>query len=157
DGKLITVQHYDQLGRIRLTRSLESGNPAEATDETKGIKIQTRYFAGDAGNQNGYELVSAPYRAGTFGAASGEPGMSWKRTKFDKVGRVTEAETFVGATPPAPWGGNLISSGRITTEYGADFTTVTDQAFKKRRSYTDALGRLSKVIEAPNELNYETS
>jgi hypothetical protein len=36
DGKLIAVQHYDQLGRICLTRRLESGNPAEATDKTKG-------------------------------------------------------------------------------------------------------------------------
>jgi Rhs family protein len=69
DGKLITIQHYDQLGRICLTRRLESGNPAEATDKTKGVKIQTRYFAGDAGNPNGYELVSAPYRAATSGAA----------------------------------------------------------------------------------------
>ena len=142
DGKLIAIQHYDQLGRICLTRRLESGNPAEATDKTKGVKIQTRYFAGDAGNPNGYELVSAPYRAATSGAAGGEPGMAWKRTKFDKGGRVIEVETFVGATPPAPWGGNSVSSGKFTTEYDAEFTTVTDQAGKKRRSRVDALGRL---------------
>ena len=34
--------------------------------------------------------------------------------------------------------------------------TVTDQAGKKRRSETDALGRLIKVIEDPGDLNYET-
>ena len=147
DGKLITIQHYDQLGRICLTRRLESGNPAEATDKTKGVKIQTRYFAGDAGNPNGYELVSAPYRAATSGAAGGEPGMAWKRTKFDEGGRFIEVETFVGATPPAPWGGNSISSGKLTTEYDAEFTTVTDQAGKKRRSRVDALGRLVRVDE----------
>jgi len=157
DGKLITVEHYDQLGRIRLARKLESGIPAEATDETKGIKTQTRYFAGDAGNQNSYELVSAPYRAGTSGEAGGEPGMAWKRTKFDKGGRVNYVETFVGATPPFPWGGNSVSTGYIMTEYDADITTATDQAFKRRRSQADALGRLIKVIEAPGELNYETS
>jgi RHS repeat-associated protein len=147
DGKLITVQHYDQLGRICLTRRLESGNPAEATDKTKGVKIQTRYFAGDAGNPNGYELVSAPYRAATSGAAGGEPGMAWKRTKFDNGGRVIEGETFVGATPPVPWGSNSISSGKFTTEYDAEYTTVTDQAEKKRRSRVDALGRLVRVDE----------
>jgi len=147
DGKLISIQHYDQLGRICLTRRLESGNPAEATDKTKGVKIQTRYFAGDAGSPNGYELVSAPYRAATSGAAGGEPGMAWKRTKFDKGGRVIEVETFVGATPPAPWGGASVSSGKFTTEYDAEFTTVTDQAGKKRRSRVDALGRLIRVDE----------
>ena len=150
DGKLITVQHYDQLGRIRLTRRLESGNPAEATDETKGIKIQPRYFAGNKDNPadpNAYELVSAPYRATTSGAAGGEPGMAWKRTKFDKGGRVIEIETFVGATLPAPWGSNLIPSGKFTTEYDAEFTTVTDQALKKRRSRVDGLGRLVRVDE----------
>jgi RHS repeat-associated protein len=147
DGKLIAIQHYDQLGRICLTRRLESGDPAEATDKTKGVKIQTRYFTGDAGNQNGYELVSAPYRAATSGAAGGEPGMAWKRTKFDKGGKVIEVETFVGATPPAPWGGNSVSSGKFTTEYDAEFTTVTDQAGKKRRSRVDALGRLVRVDE----------
>jgi RHS repeat-associated protein len=147
DGKLISVQHYDQLGRICLTRRLESGNPAEATDKTKGVKIQTRYFAGDAGNPNGYELVSAPYRAATSGTAGGEPGMAWKRTKFDKGGRCIEVETFVGATPPAPWGGASVSSGKFTTEYDAEFTAVTDQAGKKRRSRVDALGRLVRVDE----------
>jgi hypothetical protein len=149
DGKLITVQHYDQFGRVRLTRSLESGNPAEATDETTGIKIQNRYFAGDAGNPNGYELVSNHYRAATSGAAGSEPGMAWKRTKMDQSGRVIEVETFAGATLPAPWGGDSISTGKVIMEYEAAFTTVTDQAGKKRRSETDALGRLIKVIEAP--------
>jgi RHS repeat-associated protein len=147
DGKLISVQHYDQLGRICLTRRLESGDPAEATDKTKGVKIQTRYFAGDTGNQNSYGLVSAPYRAATSGAAGGEPGMAWKRTKFDKGGRVVELETFVGATPPAPWGGASVSSGKFTTEYDAEFTTVADQAGKKRRSRVDGLGRLVRVDE----------
>jgi RHS repeat-associated protein len=156
DGKLITIQHYDQLGRTRLTRKLESGNPVEATDETKGVKIQTRYFAGDSNNS--YGLVSAPYRAATSGAAGGEAGMAWNRTKSDKGGRVIEVETFAGAAPPAPWGSNSVSSGKVTTGYDAEFTTVTDQAGKKRRSETDAFGRLVKVTEDPGgSLNFETT
>jgi YD repeat-containing protein len=147
DGKLITIQHYDQLGRLRLTRRLESGNPMEAEDETQGIKIQTRYLPGDASNQNGYELVSAPYRAATSGAAGGEPGMAWTRSKFDIGGRIIDVETFSGAEPPAPWGGNSLSSGKVTTEYNAEFTTVTDQAGKKRRSRVDGFGRLARVDE----------
>ncbi|MBO0720793.1 MAG: RHS repeat-associated core domain-containing protein, partial [Blastocatellia bacterium] len=156
DGKLITIQHYDPWGRIRLTRKLESGDPSEATDESMGIKVQTRYFPGDAGNPNSYKLVSTPYRAATSGAAGGETGMGWKRTKFDQGGRVIEVETFAGAALPAPWGGNSASTGKVATEYDAEFVTVTDQAGKKRRSGTDALGRLSRITEDPGGLNYDT-
>jgi YD repeat-containing protein len=73
--------------------------------------------------------------------------MAWKRTKFDKGGKVLELETFVGGTLPAPFGSNSISSGKITTEYDAEFSTVTDQALKKRRSGVDGLGRLVRVDE----------
>jgi hypothetical protein len=73
--------------------------------------------------------------------------MAWKRTKFDNGGKVIEVETFIGAAPPAPWGSNSVSSGKFTTEYDAEFTTVTDQAGKKRRSRLDGLGRLVRVDE----------
>jgi RHS repeat-associated protein len=44
----------------------------------------------------------------------------------------------------------------VDTAYSGNQVTVTDQAVKKRRSETDALGRLIKVIEDPGNLNYET-
>jgi len=37
DGKLVSIQHYDQLGRIRLARQLEDAtNPNDAYDENEG-------------------------------------------------------------------------------------------------------------------------
>jgi RHS repeat-associated protein len=149
DGKLITIDHYDQWGRLRLTRELESGNPAEATDETKGVKIQTRYFAGSSTVQNSYDLVSAPYRANYSYEAGNEPGMAWKRTKHDQSGRFIEVETFAGATPPFPWNNNTVSTGKVVTSYNANSTAVMDQAKKVRRSLVDGLGRLKRVDE-PN-------
>jgi RHS repeat-associated protein len=153
DGKLVSVQHYDQLGRTRLARTLESGVAADAYDETKGVKVQTRYLYSGS---NGYSLVSNPYRAATSGAEATSE-MGWARTKLDQGGRVLEAENFTGAAPPAPWGANVTSAGKVTTAYDAERVTITDQAGKQRRSVTDALGRLAQVIEDPNGLNYLTS
>ncbi len=61
DGKKVAVQHFDQLGRVRLSRTLE--NPWEdPTNESRGIKVETRYktVAGYT-----YQLTSNPFRAAT--------------------------------------------------------------------------------------------
>jgi YD repeat-containing protein len=147
DGKLVSIQHYDQLGRVRLSRTLEDSTAQDPYNEEHGIKVQTRYFAGDTSNPNSYEMVSAPYRAATSSGAGGEAEMAWKRTKFERGGRVLELETFAGPTLPAPWGGNVTSTGKVTTSYDAEFTTVADQTNKSRRSMVDGLGRLVRVDE----------
>ncbi|HEU4767882.1 MAG TPA: hypothetical protein VFS77_10920, partial [Pyrinomonadaceae bacterium] len=144
DGKLVSIQHYDQLGRIRLSRQLEDAASQNATDETTGIKVQTRYrFSG----ANAYVLVSNAYHAATSGAATAEQTMGWARSKSDNAGRTIEVQTFGGADLPAPWGSSNTSTGTVATTYDANFTTVSDQAQKQRRSMTDALGRLIRVDE----------
>jgi RHS repeat-associated protein len=144
DGKIVSIQHYDQLGRIRLSRSLEDSATQDPYNEQHGIKVQTRYaYSGS----NSYEVMSAPFRASTSGGAGGEAEMAWKRTKFDQGGKVLEVETFAGATLPSPWSTNTTSTGKVTTAYDAEFTTVTDQINKPRRSMVDGLGRLVRVDE----------
>lgn len=158
DGLLISVQHYDQLGRLRLARTLENGNISEAQDETKGIKVQTRYLY-DTANQRSLEITSAPYRAATSSAATNEAGMAWRCSLFDNTGRLREVETFTGTALPAPLGNNTNSTGKILTNYDAQLVSVTDQAGKNRKSGIDALGRLVKVWEdpTPGGNNYETT
>lgn len=51
------------------------------------------------------------------------------------------------ATLPAPWSSNTYSTGKTTTSYDAEHTTVTDQAQKTRRTRVDGLGRLVRVDE----------
>jgi RHS repeat-associated protein len=144
DKKLVSIEHYDQLGRLRLSRELEDASTQSATDETHGVKVQYRHaYSGS----NSYTLVSAPYRANYSSGAGGEAGMAWKRTKFDSGGRILELETFVGSALPAPWGTSTASSGKVTTSYDANTTAVTDQANKQRRSVMDGLGRLIRVDE----------
>ena len=154
DGSLVSVQHFDQLGRVRLKRQLEDSSGQSATDEATGIKVQTRYlFSGS----NSYVLTSNPYRANTSGGAGGESTMGWTRSKSDNGGRLIEVQTFGGVGLPAPWGGNGTSTGTVTNSYNANEVTVTDQAGKSRKSVTDALGKLVQVYEDPAGLNYLTS
>jgi RHS repeat-associated protein len=144
DGKLVTIQHYDQLGRIRLSRKLEDAATQSPAVETHGIKVQTRYLFGGS---NAYVLASNPYRAAFSSDAGGEETMGWTRSMNDMGGRLIEVQTFGGAGLPEPWGTNATSTGKVTTAYDADFTTVTDQAGKVRRSMTNGLGQLARVDE----------
>jgi RHS repeat-associated protein len=68
----------------------------------------------------------------------------WTTTQFDALGRVI--------TVTAP------DAAQVVTTYSGNQVTVQDQAGKQRRSVTDALGRLTQVIEAPNSasFNYQT-
>lgn len=81
--------------------------------------------------------VSDPYRSGDT--------VVWTTSVYDMQGRVTSVTTPDGAA--------------VTTAYSGNTVTVTDQAGKKRRSETDALGRLTKVTEDPTSggLNYDTT
>ena len=154
DGKLVRIEHYDQLGRIRVSRQLEDVATQSAYDETTGIKLQTRYLYS---NPNSYRVVSNPYRAATSGAASSEGTMGWTRSKLDQIGRVLEVQSFGGTGLPAPWGSNSSTTGTVITAYDSNNTTVTDQAGKQRRRVADGLGRLTQVVEDPAGLNYATN
>jgi RHS repeat-associated protein len=144
DGKLVSVVHYDQLGRVRLARQLEDSATQSEADETHGVKVQTRHLYS---GPNSYRVVSNPYRAAYSHQAAGETSMGWSRTKSDNAGRVVEEQTFAGAGLPAPWGANAAGTGAVTTAYDAESTTVTDQAGRARRDVGDAFGRLARVDE----------
>lgn len=143
DHKLVTIQHYDQLGRIRLSRQLEE-DAQSAADETTGVKVQTRYkFFGS----NSYQVVSNPYRASLSSSAGSEVTMGWTRSKSDNAGRLIEVQTYGGQVLPAPWGSNSTFTGTSTTVYDAEFTSVTDQDLRWHRGRTDSLGRMVRVDE----------
>ncbi|MGB7201021.1 MAG: RHS repeat-associated core domain-containing protein [Pyrinomonadaceae bacterium] len=144
DGKKVAIQHYDQLGRVRLARTLEDAATEDPYNETHGIKVETRY---QTGNPNSYQLSSNPFRAAYAAHATNDPTMGWTRSKAVNTGRHSEVETFSGVALPAPWGGNTNSTGKVQTDIDADRTLVTDQAGKQRISRTNALGQLKDVWE----------
>ena len=157
DGRKVSTQFFDQLGRLRLTKNLE--DPAQsATNETDGIKIETRYgyqdptpsTPDDPENTLGsYILTSNPFRAPTAAAASVEQTMGWTRSYSARSGLRRESETFSGGALPVPLGSNIASTGVVKTNLDANVTTTTDQAGKKRRSVSDGIGQLVRVDE-PN-------
>ncbi|HEX2268820.1 MAG TPA: hypothetical protein VHH35_04775 [Pyrinomonadaceae bacterium] len=158
DLKLASIQHFDQLGRVRLTRQLEVFSAAGLTDETIGIKVQTRYLNDPCQpsaqcTPASYGLTSNPYRAATSAAAASESTMGWTRTRTNHDGRTVEVQSFTGSALPAPWATNTSSTGTVTTAYDGIYTTVTDQAGKVRRSKVDGLGRLIRVDEPSDAAN----
>jgi len=151
DHALVSVVDYDQLGRVRLTRQMETASCASADDDTTGIKVQTRYRPG---NGVDYTLVSNPFREATSGAAAVNTTMGWTRTTRDADGRTIATQSFDGSGLPAPWGSNANSLGTVSTAYSAQVTTVTDQAGKNKQLTYDPFGRLGVVIEDASGLNF---
>lgn len=141
DEKKVSTTFFDQLGRPRLSKTLEDASTQSATNETDGIKVETKYKYASGYT---YQLTSNPYRT------TSDATMGWTRTKAWSSGLESEVETFSGAAMPQPFltsGHNTSSTGKVNTQIDANAVTVTDQASKVRRSITDGLGRLSRVDE----------
>src|SRR6185503_10158614 len=135
DKLLKTRTTADMLGRPILTEQTEDG-----TNYT--ISVRNAYL--DMGRVT---LTSSAMRS----TASSTD--SWTRVTNDKGGRAIEVTTFDGATQPEWTGTGGVYAGSITTAYEANFTTVTDQAGKVRRSMVDAGGRLRRVDEPDDNGN----
>jgi RHS repeat-associated protein len=121
----------DGFDRSVTSWQAEDGHKADAASFT--IESNTVYDALGRASQ-----VTNPYRPNDL---NDQPRST--TTQYDLAGRVK-----VVITP---------DSAQITTLYNGNEVTVTDQDGKQRRSVTDGLGRLRKVYEAPNGVNYLTS
>lgn len=109
------------------------------TVETRVYETATNYTA----NKTTYDALgrvsqlSNPFRNGQTPV--------WTTTAYDALGRVTTV------TPP--------DNAVVTTAYSGNTTTVTDQTGRDWQSTTDALGRVTQVIEDPGTggLGYSTA
>jgi RHS repeat-associated protein len=106
---------------------------------TSFISVQTQYD----GAGRAYK-ISNPFR--TISSQSENP--VWTTETFDALGRVISV-----MTP---------DNGIVSTSYAGNSVIVTDQAGKRRKSVTDALGRLTDIWEDPQPqnpsgLNYQTT
>ncbi|HKC66041.1 MAG TPA: RHS repeat-associated core domain-containing protein, partial [Pyrinomonadaceae bacterium] len=140
DGLIKSRTTSDQLGRAILAEQSEDG-----TNFT--ISSQTVY------EQMGRITYTSNPSRGDGASTDG-----WTRATKDLLGRVTEIATFSGSTKPTATQTDN-STGTVTTSYDANYTTVTDQAGKQRRSVTNATGQLVRVDEpdASNNLGSTTS
>jgi len=89
--------------------------------------------------------VSNPYRS------TGDPTYGITSYQYDALGRVTLVIPPDGSQ----------TSNNVSTGYSGNCSTVTDQAGKKRKACTDALGRLTQMFEPDatgnlvNETDYQ--
>jgi RHS repeat-associated protein len=141
DDKLLkTRSTSDMLGRVILSEQTEDGT--NYTISSHKVYQQTGKIT--YSSNPSYSLATTD---------------GWTRATADNFGRMKEVATF-GSTsqPPAPdpspspspcpsEAGVTGYSGKVCTSYDANFTTVTDQAGRQRRSKVDALGRLVRVDE----------
>lgn len=143
DKLLKTRTTADMLGRVILSEQSEDGSTYTISTRKAYDTLHRMTFS------------SSPRRSG---AATSD---SWTRVTSDLAGRVTEVATFAGAAQPSASPAATVSgyTGSVTTTYDANFTTVTDQADKLRRSKVDGLGRLVRVDEpdGSNSLGSTTS
>jgi RHS repeat-associated protein len=126
-----SYQFSDGFGRTYRSFQYEGVDPSNVY-----LTTDTQYDA-----LGRVRRVSNTYRS-VSAAGAINPSGNWTTTAYDALGRVTSVMTPDNAV--------------VTTSYSGNQATVTDQAGKKRRSFTDAMGRLTQVIEDPNGLAYQT-
>jgi RHS repeat-associated protein len=133
DGLLKSRATQDELGRTVLVEQSEDGT--NFTTSTRTVYEQMGKIT----------YTSNPYRS----ADASTDG--WTRVTKDALDRVSEVATFTGKTQPSATASNW--NGRATTSYDSNYTTVTDQAGKVRRSVSNALGQLVRVDEPDSNNN----
>lgn len=163
DQKKVSVLKFDQLGRVKQSRQLDTEveeNSAAVTNNL-AIVVDTKYVFADGRND---VLVSNPYHDSTEASA---PTRGWTVTRRDKAGRVCLQETFAGAAEPAVAINCDASTGTtgktlhtysmtvgLTTKYR--WEKISDAVNSTRTLAYDVLGRLTGVVEDPSTLRYAT-
>lgn len=144
DGGWTAYEYGDTVGNlyVKTTASLDATNTLTNYGFFDGLGRSVRSFSQDSGGwvvgDTQYDelgrvrRVSNPYRTTSL-TASVNPSDLWTTSTYDSLGRVVEVKTPDNAV--------------VTTAYSGSTVTVTDQAGRKRRSVTDALGRLIRVDE----------
>jgi YD repeat-containing protein len=137
DNILKSQTLYDGLGRVIETRKYETAADYIVTQQVPFVVLQ------DGSNWLKASQISNPFRR----YLNEQP--DWTTTFEDSLGRVIKMKTPDNAV--------------VVTGYSGSSVTVTDQAGKRRRSVTDALGRLIQVTEDPEvpggppEMDYQTT
>ncbi len=132
---------YDGLGRTVRQGTLEGS--------AVWLVVDTQYDA-----LGRVSRVSNPYRCSDFyadGPAPIDPAtLYWTVTEYDALSRVTKITTPDGAETITTYLGNAVT---VQEPYDP---AQPGSVIRQRTSYTDALGRLVRVIEAPNGSNLTT-
>jgi RHS repeat-associated protein len=152
----VTTTYEDHLQRIVVAADLNTENDKLLKTRTTGDMLGRQVLIEQTEDGANYTLYSQQayavaglisFSSSVMRTGTSSNTDSWTRVTNDLLGRVTEVATFGGPSQPPNTGTTATATGTVTTAYNANFTTVTDQAGKVRRSMSDALGRLIRVDE----------
>ena len=115
-----TITYFDGLGRAWKTEEINSNG---------NIFVEKEFDA-----EGRVKRVSNPFRAGE--------SKVWTTNVYDEASRVREVILQDGSTVKTDYGVSISGVVGITKQ-------ITDQAGKKRKGISDALGRMVRVIEDP--------
>jgi RHS repeat-associated protein len=162
----VTTTYEDHLLRVIVAADVNTENDQLLKTRTTGDMLGRTILIEQTEDGANYTLYSqqAYAQAGRISFSSGvmrtggsSTTDSWTRVTKDDIGRVTEVVTFGSAAQPPNTGTTATATGTVITAYDANFTSVTDQAGKVRRSMVDALGRLIRVDEPDASNNLGTT
>jgi RHS repeat-associated protein len=151
-----TTFAYDDANHLITTSSDRDTNDDKVLVnkvlyDPMGRTIEKRMYEGGTNYtvvQTQYDALGRAYKTSNpFRPWQSETAV-WTTQIFDSLGR------FISVTTP--------DNASVNTSYNGNSVTVTDQAGKRRKSVTDALGRLIQVYEDPSPenpsgLNYQTA
>ncbi|HKR60080.1 MAG TPA: RHS repeat-associated core domain-containing protein [Pyrinomonadaceae bacterium] len=144
-AKSQTTFNYDDIGR-KITTTTDQASYNDNVLKTEkiydgfGRTTETRTYEGGSNYiavRQEYDALGRPFRVSNPFRNGG--ALFWTTSAFDSLGRQVSVTTPDNAV--------------VTTLYEGNAVTVTDQAGKKRRSVTDALGRLARVDEPDGSNN----
>ena len=166
-------------GKTNETYNDPGNSPSVTTSKmiNSGQSVSTTTVSDGLGHAKQTQLTSDPQGTVFTDTTYDGLGQVWKQSNPYRAG--ADITTTSGITtffydslgrkclvvPPdgtQPTGGTCPStrpSNDLFTQYSGNTTTVTDQTNRSRESVTDALGRLTQVLEDPGSsphLNYET-
>lgn len=108
------------------------------TTESRSYETGSNYIAA----LQEYDALGRAYKSSNPFRPYLSEQVQWTETKLDDLGRVIEVKTPDNA--------------KVTRTYSGNSVRVYDQALRSRAGITDALGRLTKVIEYNNGADLET-
>jgi RHS repeat-associated protein len=168
-GRSGTTFTYDLLGRPATTSASDGGQTSNVYEDNLLTTTSTTKISSNM-NMVSIALQDGLGRVKQTQLTSDPEGTVYTDTTYDALGRVSSVSNPYRSTSDPTYGMTTTSYDGLgrsttviaqdgsptTTNYGSNCVTASDPANKKRKSCSDALGRLTQVFEDPSGVNYET-
>lgn len=170
-GRSGTTYTYDGFGR---PLSISNPDGGETTYSYSAVAPQSAtvstLISSTIGSKTTTTILDGYGRTSQTQLTSDPGGTDYTDTTYDVFGRVSSVSNPYRNTSDPTYGvtsyyydalGRSTSTvepdaSSVNTMYSGNTATITDEAGKKRKTQTDAFGRLTNVWEDPSGVNYET-